>query len=77
MNYLKKLFKKKNIVILYMEQEKIFRVYFFSILDLKMKDEICMKEFKNRKFNTIEKAHEFGEMITKNNHKLHYIIDSD
>ena len=59
-----------------MEHEKIYRVYFFSILDLNKKDEIYMKEFRNRKFSTLEKAHEFGEMITKKDHKLHYIIDS-
>jgi len=60
-----------------MEQEKLFRVYFFSILDLHKKDEIDMKEFRNGKFSTIKKAHEFGKMICKKNSKLHYIIDSD
>ena len=60
-----------------MEQEKIFRVYFFSILDLNKRDEIYMKEFRNGKFSTLEKAHEFGKLITEKDHKLHYIIDSD
>ena len=44
-----------------MKQEKIFRVYFFSILDLNKRDEIYMKEFRNGKFSTLEKAHEFGK----------------